>query len=484
MALSVAVSRFVVPMRDSRRVSFHQGVPGDRSEDGYAIAPWPVPAPDLDTPPPDDPELSGLLTLAAVAAVGGVVTGVVGGTFRWLLAELTVYRDDLLVWARDAGPVRWVLPLALGAVAAALARSVVRVVPEASGSGVQRVEAHIRGEQPPAPPRVLPAKFVGGLLSMGVAGLVLGREGPTVQMGASIGAFFATRLRMSRHDVRTITSSLGGAGLGVAFNAPLGGAMFVFEEVAHAFRTRLVVAALVGTTCALAVSRLIVGEGAVLPVGDVRPGPLWMLIAFALFGAVLGALGVVYNRLILWFLDAFARTGPRVAPEIKAAVIGIVVMAIGIAAPWMVGGGDGLNENVLLGSVGVSSIALALAVRWILGPLSYSAGTPGGLFAPLLVLGAGFGALVGHVAGALDPSLVSPMTAFAVVGMSSFFAGVVRAPVTGVVLIMEMTAQTSLVVPMALAAACAVIVATTLTGPPIYDTLRERLQPAAAQGPG
>ena len=221
-----------------------------------------------------------------------------------------------------------------------------------------------------------------------------------------------------------------------------------------------------------------------LPVGDVRPGPLWMLIAFALFGAVLGALGVVYNRLILWFLDAFARTGPRVAPEIKAAVIGIVVMAIGIAAPWMVGGGDGLNENVLLGSVGVSSIALALAVRWILGPLSYSAGTPGGLFAPLLVLGAGFGALVGHVAGALDPSLVSPMTAFAVVGMSSFFAGVVRAPVTGVVLIMEMTAQTSLVVPMALAAACAVIVATKLKGPPIYDTLRERLQPAAAQGPG
>ena len=196
MALSVAVSRFVVPMRDSRRVSFHQGVPGDRSEDGYAIAPWPVPAPDLDTPPPDDPELSGLLTLAAVAAVGGVVTGVVGGTFRWLLAELTVYRDDLLVWARDAGPVRWVLPLALGAVAAALARSVVRVVPEASGSGVQRVEAHIRGEQPPAPPRVLPAKFVGGLLSMGVAGLVLGREGPTVQMGASIGAFFATRRRL------------------------------------------------------------------------------------------------------------------------------------------------------------------------------------------------------------------------------------------------------------------------------------------------
>ena len=443
-------------------VSFHSGVPGDRSEDGYSVESSPQSHGDLDTPPPDDPQLSGLVLLAVVAALGGAVTGLVGGTFRWLLTELTIRRDELLMWATGSTPLRWIVPLALGALAAALARALVRWSPESAGSGVQRLEAHIRGQVPPASPRVLPAKFVGGLLSMGVAGLVLGREGPTVQMGASIGAFFARRFRMSVHDVRTVTCSLGGAGLGVAFSAPLGGAMFVFEEVAHAFRTRLVDATLIGTTCALGVARLIVGGQAVLPVGEVRPGPTWLLLAYALVGGALGALAVAYNRLILWFLTAFSSVGPKLAPEVKAAIIGVVVMAIGLAAPWLIGSGDVLNEDMLIGTVSLGTILIAVLVRWFLGPLSYSTGAPGGLFAPLLVLGAGCGALVGHLVGALDPSIVNPVAAFAVVGMSAFFTGVVRAPITGVVLIMEMTAQTTLVVPMVVAAAMAVIVATLL----------------------
>ncbi len=460
-------------------MSFHHGVPGDLSQDGYSVDPRSGEHLDLDTPPPDDPGLSGLLVLVLVAAIAGVATGAVGGAFRWLLVELSAHRDDLLVWAQDATPWRWAVPLLLGAVAAAAARAWVRWAPEAAGSGVQRVEAHIRGEVPPAPPRVLPAKFVGGLLSLGVAGLLLGREGPTVQMGASLGAYVSRRFRLSMHDVRTVTCSLGGAGLGVAFNAPLGGSMFVFEEVAHAFRTRLVVATLVGTTCALAVARTIAGGQPVLPVGDVQPGPTWLLACYVALGAVLGALGVLYNRLVVRLLDVAARIAPRVPPEGKAALVGAVVMAIGIAAPWLIGGGDALNEDILVGSVAASTLVITILVRWLLGPVSYSVGTPGGLFAPLLVLGAAIGALVGHGVGALDGSLMTPVTAFAVVGMSSFFAGVVRAPITGVVLIMEMTAQTSLVVPMVIAAASSVVVATLLKGAPIYDTLRTRLHPAA-----
>lgn len=458
-------------------MSFHAGVPGDRSQDGYGVDPGRS-EPDLDTPPPDDPALSGLLVLALVAAVGGSVTGLVGGTFRLLLVDLSARRDELLVWAQASGPVRWIVPVLLGAVAAALARLVVRWAPEASGSGVQRVEAHIRGEAPPAPPRVLPAKFVGGLLSIGAAGLLLGREGPTVQMGASIGALFARVFRLSLHDLRTVTCSLGGAGLGVAFNAPLGGSLFVFEEVAHAFRTRLVVATFVGTTCALAMSRLIVGGEPVLPVGDVRPGPSWLLVGYAVLGTLLGAVGVVYNRLVVRCLDLFASVGARVAPEAKAAVIGALVMAVGIAAPWLIGGGDGLNEDMLVGSLGITTLLVAVVVRWFLGPVSYSAGTPGGLFAPLLVLGAGIGALAGHLVDAVRPELSYAVASFAVVGMSSFFAGVVRAPVTGVILIMEMTGQTTLAVPMVIATAAAVVAATLLKGQPIYDTLRLRMGPA------
>jgi len=111
--------------------------------------------------------------------------------------------------------------------------------------------------------------------------------------------------------------------------------------------------------------------------------------------------------------------------------------------------------------------------------LSYSLGTAGGLFAPLLVVGALTGALIAETVNALVPAADLSPVAFAIVGMSTFFAAVVRAPITGVILIIEMTATTALAIPMILAAAMAVLVATAMKGEPIYDTLRGRLQTKA-----
>ena len=455
-------------------MSFHRGVPGDSSEDGYAVDPWAShTAADLDTPPEDDPGLSGLVRLTVLAVIGGAATGVVGGLFRRLLAEADILRTSLLDWARDDIAWRWVVPVVGAAVLVALARYLVRLVPEASGSGVQRVEAHIRGEVPAARGVVLPVKFVGGLLSLG-SGMVLGREGPTVQMGASIGAFVSRRARVSTHDTRTLSVALAGSGLGVAFSAPLGGAMFVFEEVAHAFRTRLVVATLAATTTALAVARYVVGVEPVLPVRDVSAGSTWLLLGYAALGVLLGVLGVLYNRVVVALLDV-AESVKRLAPEVKAAMVGAVVIAVGLAAPWIIGGGDGLNEALLVSTPPLATLLAITVVRWFLGPLSYSVGTPGGLFAPLLVVGAAVGSLAAVSANSVAPGLALSSTSFAVVGMSTFFAAVVRAPITGVVLIMEMTAQTALVVPMAVAATAAVVVATLLKGPPVYDILRARL---------
>ena len=454
-------------------MSFHRGVPGDASEDGYAVDPWAThAAADLDAPPADDPGRAGLVRLTLLAILGGAVTGLIGGVFRRLLAEAERLRTSLLDWAREDA-LRWAVPVLLAAALVALARYLVRLVPEAAGSGVQRVEAHIRGEVPAARGVVLPVKFVGGLLSLG-SGMVLGREGPTVQMGASVGGFVSRRAKVSTHDTRTLSVALAGAGLGVAFSAPLGGAMFVFEEVAHAFRTRLVVATLAATTTALAVARYVVGAEPVLPVRGVDAGSTWLLLAYAVLGALLGALGVLYNRVVVAMLDV-AEAVKRLAPEVKAALVGAFVMAVGLAAPWIIGGGDALNEALLVSTPPLATLLAITVVRWFLGPLSYSVGTPGGLFAPLLVVGAAVGSLVAVASSSVAPGLALSSTSFAVVGMSTFFAAVVRAPITGVVLIMEMTAQTALVVPMVVAAAVAVVVATLLKGPPVYDILRERM---------
>lgn len=427
-----------------------------------------------DDAPTDDAHPTGLVRLVLLTVAGGAITGLVGGLFRVCLDQAELARTTVLEWTRDAPAVRWLVPVLLAAVCVGLARLIVRFVPEAAGSGVQRVEAVVRGQLAPVRlPWLVPAKFVGGVLAIG-AGLALGREGPTVQMGASVGNETARLARLDAHDRRTLIASLGGAGLGVAFSAPLAGAVFAIEELTRVVRTRLVVTVLVGTASAMAVSKYVVGWEPVFPVPTVRLGPTWHLVVYIAFGLAVGLLGVAYNRLILRCMALFDGVR-RLPPEAKAAIVGGLVGALGIAWPQVVGGGEIVNEQLLVGSMPIMAVLGILAVRWFLGPASYAVGTPGGLFAPLLVVGAALGVLVADVGNLLVPAADLDPLAFGIVGMSTFFAAVVRAPVTGVVLIVEMTATTTIVIPMMLAAAAAVVAATLVRGEPIYDTLRGRI---------
>lgn len=414
--------------------------------------------------------------MALLTGLGAIVTGLLGGLFRLALAEAGASWEALLVWARDLGGWRLALPVLAAAVAVGLARLTVRWSPEAAGSGVQRVEAMVRHEGHPSSWRVIPAKFVGGTLALGV-GMALGREGPTVQMGDAVGGELARRTRLNAHDGRTIRSALAGAGLGVAFSAPLGGAMFVIEELDRAIRTRLLVTVLIASSVSLAVAYPIVGRQPVLPIAAIEPPPTWQLPMFVVLGIVAGFAGVSYNRLIIWNLNVVARIR-RVPPEATAAAIGAVVGLLGVAAPWLVGGGEVLADRVMTLTYPLSALAVVLVVRWFLGPLSYSAGTPGGLFAPMLVVGATLGAVLAGVTNALVPQMQLPVVAFAVAGMSAFFAAVVRSPLTGIILCVEMTATTSLLVPMLVSTATTMVVATMLGSTPIYDVLRERMEAA------
>lgn len=420
-----------------------------------------------------------LLLLVLVAIAAGALTGLVGAAFRMTLVAAAGLRDAVVHWSQGLGFFGFLVPVAVVAASAALARWLVRWAPMAAGSGVQHVEAVARGEAEPAPLKVVPVKFVGGALALG-SGLALGREGPTVQMGATIGETLARAARMRIADVRRMQTAVAGAGLGVAFSAPLGGAIFAFEEVARSFNLRLVVATLLAAGTATGVAWSMIGDA---PDFIVTPPPLprWSsALPFLLFGLLLGAAGVLYNRLVVALLD-LADSFKRVPPEARAAVIGAMVGLLLCFDPSLVGGGDGLNQWVLDGQAPVATLAMIVAVRWFLGPLSYAASTPGGLFAPLLLLGAGLGALFAAAGNALLPALALDPVSFAIVGMAAFFAAVVRAPLTGIVLIVEMTATTTQLVPMLGASVMAVAAATWLGGAPVYDTLRLRMLSAQAQ---
>ncbi len=426
-----------------------------------------------DTPPPDDNAQAGLFRLAMLAVIAGVLTGLAGGLFRYALAKTGAWWIEFGQWARDLGGWRLVLPVLGAAVAVGLARLVVRWSPESGGSGIQRVEATVRHEGDWSPLRVVPAKFVGGTLAIGV-GMALGREGPTVQMGATIGSAVAKRGKCDPHDVRTLGSAMAGAGLGVAFSAPLGGAIFVLEELDKAIRTRLLVAVLIASSVSLAVAYPIVGRHPVLPVRELGAGPWWELPFYVLLGLLAGFAGSYYNRLVVVNLDLFERI--ELLPEVKAAVIGAAVGLLGVIAPWLVGGGELLADQVLNVSYALGPLVVIFVVRWFLGPLSYSAGTPGGLFAPLLVVGAAMGGLLAGTVNLIAPGAGLRPEAFAIVGMTAFFAAVIRAPLTGIALCAEMTATTSVLVPMLLAAGTAMVVCTLMKSTPIYDMLRLRMQ--------
>jgi len=290
-----------------------------------------------------------------------------------------------------------------------------------------------------------------------------------------IGSSLARWARLPVETLRDLQAALGGAGLGVAFNAPLGGALCVFEEVAKEFRLRLVVITLVGVGLALWVSRSLLGSAPDFAVAGLPESAGGVPLVALGFGLLCGGLGTLYNRTTLFLLELSDRLG-RIPPEVRAAAIGLLVGLIGWLDPLWIGGGETLNQSLFGPPPALTLLLALLLVRWLIGPLSYAAGTPGGIFSPLLLVGAILGLVVGSFWNSLVPEFWQmPPGAWAILGMSAFFTGIVRAPLTGLILIAEMTGTYSLLVPMALAGASATLAATWLKNPPIYDSLRLRL---------
>jgi CIC family chloride channel protein len=423
-------------------------------------------------PSSDEKDHGGLLTLAVLALVVGAAAGLIGTVFRLVLERADTLRDRLIAWAHGEAVLGFALVVVTGAAAALVAAWLVRrYSPHASGSGIPHVEAVLRKEVPPAPYILLPVKFVGGVLAIG-SGMALGREGPSVQMGASIANFVGTMCRCSWPDCRVLMAAGAGAGLATAFNSPIAGAVFVLEELVQRFEHRIAIAALAASTTAIVVARAFLGSApdfAVEPLAAVVPPgqPLFIVL-----GAIAGLLAVGYNRLLLGAIDLAARMD-RLPPDARAGLIGAAVAVVAWFAPALVGGGDRITQSTLSGSVAIAFLPVAFLVRALLGSASYAAATPGGLFAPMLVLGAQLGLLFGAGSAAVFPGLGIPPQAFAVVGMAAFFTGVVRAPLTGIVLIIEMTAAFGMLLPMVGACFAAMLVPTLLRDVPIYEALRK-----------
>jgi CIC family chloride channel protein len=431
------------------------------------------------------PDEGSLVVLAALALAAGAGSGLIAALFRLALAWVEEWRGALIVHAHHQTFIGFVLVVIGCAAAVALAAGLVRrFSPYASGSGIPQVEGALTGDLPPAPPRLLLVKFIGGLLTIG-AGMALGREGPSVQMGAVVASLVGKAGGRVWPDLRTLVAAGAGAGLAVTFNAPIAGAVFVLEELVRRLETRVAIAALGASASAILISRLLLGDAPDFQVAATAQapgatGPLPYAVAATwpldlMLGVVCGIAAGLYNRAILGAVALAARLDQRCPVELQAAAIGAIVGAVGWFAPGLVGGGDDITQRVLAGGVAIGLVPLAFVVRFGLGAACYAARTPGGLFAPLLVLGAQLGLVCGALAQAAFPGLGIEPTAFAVVGMAALFTGVVQSPITGIVLVTEMTAAFTTLLPMLAACFAVMVTVNLLRTAPIYDSLRERM---------
>jgi CIC family chloride channel protein len=406
------------------------------------------------------------------AAIVGLFAGGVAVVFRALLAGADALRNQLIQWAASLSA-GWIFPMMFSAAGATIAAALVfRYAPETSGSGIPHLKAVLHRLRDLSWRRVLVTKLTSGVLAIG-SGLALGREGPTVQMGGAVADGVARAMKVTTQDRLTLTAAGAGAGLAAAFNAPLSGLVFVLEEVQRDFRPAVFGAAFIAAAAADVVARSVSGQLPVFAVPNYAMPPLTALPAFALLGIVAGLLGVLFNRSLLVSLDFFGWLSSR-QRLLGCAAVGALAGLVAWFYPIAAGGGHELAETILRDRIHLMAIPAFFVLRFGLTVTSYGTGTAGGIFAPLLVLGALLGLGTGHAVHAFFPALAAEPGVFAVVGMAAYFTAIVRAPLTGILLITEMTGSYEQMLPLLAASFCAYSVGEYLRNMPIYEALLQR----------
>lgn len=407
------------------------------------------------------------------ALLVGVVAGGVGSAFRGALLQIESWRLQILASLSLAQAV--CVSIGIGTVLGAIAVWLVsRFCPEASGSGIPHLKSVLLGENDLRWRRLLPIKFVAGVAAIG-GGMALGREGPTIQMGGASGLAVAETLRVKRGEGerKALISAGAGAGLAAAFNAPLAGVVFVVEELQGNFTPVIFVAAFLASVSADIVARVLLGSMPVIELHHIAPPGNSVLPAAAVLGLLAGVGGIAFNRCLLAGLDLRAHF-QKLPGWATGALVGAAIGLIGGFFPGVVGSGNQLVELAVTGQLLARTLVLLLLARFALTMVSYGSGAAGGIFAPLLVLGSIGGLGVGQLAHAVMPEWIPHPEVFAILGMGALFTSIVRAPLTGIVLMVELTGEYQFMLPLLVSCLIAYGVAEALGSKPIYDALRER----------
>lgn len=406
-------------------------------------------------------------SLIAEGVCVGIVAGMVAVLFRVALEGAETARQyiekytslnlcTLLIW----------IPVLVGL--AALVALLLKWEPFISGSGIPQTEGELHGEFSQKWWRVLLAKLVGGVLAIG-AGLSLGREGPSIQMGAMAGKGVSRIIYRGKTEEKMLITCGASAGLAAAFNAPFAGVLFSLEELHKGFSTDVLLSSMSASVTAAFISRYVFGLKPVFDFFSVEMMPLSNYWTVLILGVFLGLIGVLYNFCVRKSQDLYEKIRSKYIRVLIPFFIAGVLLVI---FPAVLGGGHNLVQLVSQKNT-LNFLIILFLIKFLFSMLSFGSGAPGGIFLPMLVLGA--------VAGSIFSCLLSLcglnnyLQNFVILGMAGLFSAIVRAPVTGIILISEMTGSLSHLLTLSLVSITAYAVADLLHSKPVYDILLCRL---------
>ncbi len=403
--------------------------------------------------------------------VGGIA-GLVVLLYRMLLGSAGEWLNKILAYAKES-PVRMAGWFAVLMLLAWITARLVTFEPMISGSGIPQLEGEMTGKLEQKWWRVLPAKFLGGFLCL-LGGLALGREGPSIQLGAMVGKSVSNGLDRGKTEEKFLLTCGASAGLSAAFHAPLAGVMFSLEEVHKNFSVSVLVSVMTASLTADFISSTVIGTESVFQFEIIKVLPPEYYGMIVGLGVLLGVLGAFYNWFTLKVQElynkaAFLNTTTKLMIPFFCAGI------LGFTAPQFLGSGHALLEYLTVEDVMLKTVFFILIGRFIFSAVCFGSGAPGGIFFPLLVLGGFIGGAFATVAVqyfGLDMIFINN---FVVLAMAGYFSAIVRAPLTGIILIFEMTGSTSQMLSLSIVSIAAYVTATLLKSKPIYESLLERL---------
>ena len=405
----------------------------------------------------------------------GLGAGISISIFRYLLAGSEILRPVIYHNLREAladGQWQWLTLYILSFIIIAyLLKLIVAREPMCTGSGIPQIKGILQGDMSMRWFSVLWSKIIGGVLAIG-AGMSLGREGPSVQIGACVGQGLSQTSRRTRFESRILMTAGAGAGLAAAFNAPLAGVIFGLEEMQKTISPALLLTGITASITAATVTEVVFGMSPVFSMGYLLPLPLNLFDVLVAAGVVIGLLGRLFNIALAYSLNTYSRLGlsGMKKPLVPLTLAGI----LGFVLPEILGGGNLLVDALVVTDDTIGFLCLLFVGKFLFTMICFGSGVPGGIFLPMLVLGAAGGAVLAKLlvmAGLLPAMYYADIIVF---GMAAYFSSVVKSPVTGSILILEMTGSFQHMLALLVVSLTAYVISDLTGGRPVYDELLDR----------